>query len=232
MKKLVIVRKLKQNIFTAQRLLTYLYILTLAVAVVGNREFVIAFLASSLFESTQAFVTLAVRSADRSITTWCFTFWTAHAPWSSSTYHALFSFFAPHFRTTLCRIETIRICAHLRTTNVSDNAIVTTLKCVEIIESIKNCFLFFFVTEIMHARAHAYARVHAYTHILNKTTNENKADFNYYQEKQYSLFMYLDKDDTAHLHQELSRKRDFHYLDPRQNRQSLLLRQTRNNFLS
>lgn len=52
MKKLVIVRKLKQNIFTAQRLLTYLYILTLAVAVVGNREFVIAFLASSLFEST------------------------------------------------------------------------------------------------------------------------------------------------------------------------------------
>lgn len=30
----------------------YLYILTLAVAVVGNRKFVTAFLASSLFEST------------------------------------------------------------------------------------------------------------------------------------------------------------------------------------
>jgi len=102
----------------------YLYILTLAVAVVGNCEFVTALLASSLFESTQAFITLAVRSADWSTTTRCFTLWTAHAPRSSSTYHAFFSFFAPYFCATLCRIKTIRNCACLHITNVQDNAVV------------------------------------------------------------------------------------------------------------
>lgn len=84
---------------------TYSYILTLAVAVVGNRELVAALLASSLFESAQALVTLAVRPADRSTASRCLALRTAHAPRPSSTHHALLSFFAPHFRAALCRIE-------------------------------------------------------------------------------------------------------------------------------
>jgi len=81
----------------------------LTVTVVSDREFVAALLASSLFESAQALVTLAVRPTDRSTTaTRCFALWTTHAPRPSPTHHALFPFFAPHFRATLCRIETIR----------------------------------------------------------------------------------------------------------------------------
>jgi len=83
-----------------------LYILTLTVTVVGNREFVAALLASSLFKSAQALVTLAVRPTDRSTTaSRCFALWTTHAPRPSPTHHALFPFFAPHFRATLCRTE-------------------------------------------------------------------------------------------------------------------------------
>lgn len=80
---------------------------TLAVAVVGNREFVAALLASSLFESAEALITLAVRSADRSTASRCLALWTAHAPRPSSTHHALLSLFAPHFRATLSTRTTL-----------------------------------------------------------------------------------------------------------------------------
>lgn len=98
-------RKKRERERKSERRSTYSYILTLAVAVVGNREFVAALLASSLFESAQALITLAVRPADRSTASWCLALWTAHAPRPSSTHHALLSLFALHFRATLCQME-------------------------------------------------------------------------------------------------------------------------------
>lgn len=81
----------------------------MAVAVVGNRELVAALLASSLFESAQALVTLAVRPADRSTAARRLALRTAHAPRPSPAHHALLPFLAPHLRATLCRNKGLRV---------------------------------------------------------------------------------------------------------------------------
>lgn len=79
-------------------ILSLSYILTLAVAVIGNRQFVASFLASAFLQSAQIFVAFAVRPADWTTTSWCLALRAAHTPWSSSAHHALFSLLTPYFR--------------------------------------------------------------------------------------------------------------------------------------